>query len=153
MIVFCFSIIIGVALSDLWMKKQVEKKIKRGEEIPVCKERIIFRHVHNEGMALNLGDKHPKVVRCLSFFLTCMVGVYTLCLFGRNKKGLEKISLSLLIAGAISNLYDRMKRKYVVDYIGFQTKWKKFTNITFNIGDFSIFVGAIGFVLSCLKNK
>ena len=100
MIVFCFSIIIGVALSDLWMKKQVEKKIKRGEEIPVCKERIIFRHVHNEGMALNFGDKHPKVVRWLSFFLTCMVGVYTLCLFGRNKNGLEKISLSLLIAGA-----------------------------------------------------
>lgn len=151
MIVLCFLIIIGVAILDLWIKKQVEKKIKRGEEVPVCKGRVFFRHVHNEGMALNFLDKYPKVVKWLSLILTCMVGIYTVCLFEKNKNRLEKMSLSFLIGGAISNLYDRIKRKYVVDCIGFRTKWKKLTNITFNIGDFSIFAGAIGFILSCLR--
>lgn len=147
----CILIIIGISFFDLRLKKQAEKKIKRGEEIPVCRGKILLRHAHNEGMAFNLGEQNPKAVKWLSLILTCMVGVYTLCLFGKSKNGLEKISLSFLIAGAISNVYDRIKRKYVVDYIGFQTKWKKFTDITFNVGDFSIFAGAIGFIISCLK--
>lgn len=151
MVIVCFAIIIGIAVFDLWLKKQVEKWIKRGEEIPVCKGKILLRHVHNEGMALNFLDRHPKAVKWLSLVLTCMVGFYTLALFGKRNNDLEKISLSFLIGGAVSNLYDRIKRKYVVDYIGFRTKWKKFTNITFNVGDFSIFVGAIGVILSGLK--
>lgn len=151
MVIVCFSIIIGIAVFDLWLKKQVEKKIQWGKEIPVCKGKILLRHVHNEGMALNFLDKDPKAVKWLSFVLTCLVGIYMLALFGKKKNGLEKISLSFLIGGAVSNLYDRMRRKYVVDYIGFRTKWKKFTNITFNIGDFSIFAGAIGVIISCLK--
>lgn len=151
MVVVCFLIIAVIAVFDLWMKSQVEKKIKYGEEIPIQQGRIFVRHVHNEGMALNLGDKHPNIVKWLSLIVTCIITIYMCCLFGRKKNRLEKISLSFLIAGAISNLYDRIKRKYVVDYIGFRVKWKKFENITFNIGDFSIFAGAIGVVLSYLK--
>ncbi|WP_461810407.1 signal peptidase II [Faecalimonas sp.] len=147
MLVVCFLIIIVVSVFDLWMKSRVEKKIKYGEEFPIQQGRIFVRHVHNEGMALNLGDKYPNVVKWLSLIVT----IYMCYLFGRKKNGLEKISLSFLIGGAISNLYDRIKRKYVVDYIGFQSKWKKFENITFNIGDFSIFAGVIGVVLSYMK--
>ena len=96
-------------------------------------------------------DRYPKAVKWISIVMTGIVAVYALCLFGKHKNGLEKISLSFLIGGAVSNLYDRIKRKYVVDYIGFKTKWKKLTDITFNIGDFSIFAGAIGFILSGFK--
>ena len=151
MLIICCLSIVGIAILDLWIKSRVEKKIKRGEEIPVCRGKILLRHVHNEGMALNMLDRYPKAVKWISIVMTGLVAVYALCLFGKHKNGLEKISLSFLIGGAVSNLYDRIKRKYVVDYIGFKTKWKKLTDITFNIGDFSIFAGAIGFILSGFK--
>ncbi|WP_461812261.1 signal peptidase II [Faecalimonas sp.] len=151
MLAVCFLIIIVVSVLDLWMKNQVEKKMKYGEEFPIQQGRLLVRRVHNEGMALNLGDKYPNIVKWLSLIVTCIVTIYMCCLFGRKKNSLEKISLSFLIGGSISNLYDRIRRKYVVDYIGFRSKWKKFENITFNMGDFSIFAGVIGVVLSYLK--
>lgn len=147
MLVVCFLIIIVVSVFDLWMKNQVEKKMKCGEEFPIQQGKLLIRRVHNKGMALNLGDKYPNVVKWLSFIVT----IYMCYLFGKKKNSLEKISLSFLIGGSISNLYDRIRRKYVVDYIGFRSKWKKFEKITFNIGDFSIFAGAIGVVLSYLR--
>ena len=33
-------------------------------------------------------------------------------------------------------------RGKVVDYLGFRTKWKKITKITYNLGDLAIFLGA-----------
>jgi len=53
-----------------------------------------------------------------------------------------KMSMALLLGGAYSNLYDRMKREYVVDYFGFNVKNQKLRSIVFNISDFCIMIGA-----------
>ena len=71
----------------------------------------------------------------------------------RKGNALEKLSFSLVLGGAISNVYDRFVRKYVVDYVGFRSKWKKISDITFNLGDFGIFAGALGIILSALLPK
>ena len=47
---------------------------------------------------------------------------------------------TLTLAGGVSNLYDRMKRGYVVDYFSFQ--WKALKTVVFNLGDLFIFAGA-----------
>ena len=44
-----------------------------------------------------------------------------------------------MTAGALSNLFDRVKRGYVVDYFSFQLGWLK--KVVFNIGDICIFLG------------
>ena len=43
-----------------------------------------------------------------------------------------------MVAGAWSNTFDRWFRGHVIDYVGFQTKWKKVTEITYNLGDLSL---------------
>ena len=53
---------------------------------------------------------------------------------------MEKLALTLTLAGGVSNLYDRMKRGYVVDYFSFQ--WKALKKVVFNLGDLFIFAGA-----------
>ena len=52
----------------------------------------------------------------------------------------EKIGACLVLGGGISNLYDRLKRGYVVDY--FSIRFKKLKKIVFNLGDICIFLGA-----------
>ena len=42
---------------------------------------------------------------------------------GKKGRVLEKTALTLVLAGGASNLYDRLKRGYVVDY--FSIQWKK----------------------------
>ena len=44
-------------------------------------------------------------------------------MIGKKGRVLEKTALTLVLAGGASNLYDRLKRGYVVDY--FSIQWKK----------------------------
>lgn len=60
---------------------------------------------------------------------------------------LLKTGLAFLLGGAYSNTYDRLMRKYVVDYVSFPVKNKKIRNIVFNISDFCIMIGALLMVL------
>ena len=62
-----------------------------------------------------------------------------------------RVGLSLLLGGAFSNTYDRLKRKYVVDYVSFGVKWKKLRQVVFNISDFCIITGALLAILGAWR--
>ena len=53
-----------------------------------------------------------------------------------------------MTAGAWSNTFDRWIRGYVIDYVGFKTRWEKITRITYNLGDFFRAAGAVLMMLS-----
>ncbi len=63
-----------------------------------------------------------------------------------------KWGLTMLLGGAYSNTYDRLRRKYVVDYVSFQVPVKKLRQVVFNIGDFCIMAGAALVVIASGKN-
>ena len=66
---------------------------------------------------------------------------FSLGLFkGTKGRILEKLAVTLTLAGGISNLYDRMKRGYVVVYFSFE--WKFLKKLVFNLGDMFIFLGS-----------
>ena len=62
-----------------------------------------------------------------------------------------KLALSLILGGALSNVYDRVKKGYVVDYFSFNYKGLK--KIIFNISDICIIIGAVIIaILSFIKD-
>lgn len=61
--------------------------------------------------------------------------------------------MTIFMGGALSNVYDRVVRKKVVDYFGFKTKWKKFSNITFNLGDLFIFAGTLLYMVTAMFHR
>ena len=62
-------------------------------------------------------------------------------LMGTKGKFMEKLALTLTLAGGVSNVYDRMVRGYVGDY--FSIRWKGLKKVVFNLGDLFVFTGAI----------
>ena len=64
----------------------------------------------------------------------------------------ESISLSLILGGAIGNIFDRFYRGSVIDFIDFHIKdyhWP-----AFNIADSSVFIGIFVYILyDIFKNK
>lgn len=54
-----------------------------------------------------------------------------------------RTGLAMLLGGAYSNTYDRLRRKYVVDYVSFGVPVKRLRRIIFNISDFCIMIGAM----------
>lgn len=127
---------------ELILKGEAEEKGVEGQRKLICKEKLYVTKFHNHGAFLGLGEKKPELLLGISIGISIICTMLFLMTLGRKGKGLLKFSLGLLLGGAYSNVYDRMKRRYVVDYFGFNVKNDKIRNIVFNISDFCIMIGA-----------
>ena len=136
-----------LACVDLYVKSFVEKEVPIGEEQEECGGRVLIRHVHNRGFALNQAEDYPKLIKCVSAGALGSIFAYVVYIWKHRKCVCEKLAASLVLAGGISNTYERFKKGYVVDYFGFKTKWEKFNRITFNLGDMFLFAGGIILIL------
>lgn len=146
-VVSCTLLAIAVFLTDLFIKNHIERTRTEGEMQSVCGGRIILHKYHNKGAFLNAGERRSGLVAVLSLILTLGATVLFLATFTFRGNGMLRGGLALLLGGAYSNTYDRMVRKYVVDYVSFPVKNKKIRNIVFNISDFCIMIGALLIVL------
>lgn len=139
--------------TDYLIKKRIEKNRIEGESEEILGGRIILHKYHNKGAMLNLMERHQGMVTGISAGITACVLISFLILIGKKGMSLLKVGMGLILGGALSNLFDRIKRKYVVDYFSFQTKWEKLRRIVFNISDICIFLGSAIFIFWNLKNK
>ena len=84
--------------------------------------------------------EYPKLVEMVPVCMLSAVAGAWAYVIGKKGRVLEKTALTLVLAGGASNLYDRLKRGYVVDY--FSIQWKKLKKVVFNLGDIFIFAGS-----------
>lgn len=130
-------------MGDLFIKARIEKKIAEHETRPLLGGKVLLRNHHNKGAMLNLGQRRRGAIVVLSLAMTAILAVLFVLSLGTRGNTLLRVGLSLLLGGAFSNTYDRLKRKYVVDYLSFGVRWKRFRAIVFNISDFCIIIGAL----------
>lgn len=138
------AIAAGIFILETAVKGHVEANDTGEKE--VWGGRILLLKYHNQGAFLNLGAGKRRAVMAVSVLLTLLLTILFILTLGRSGKLLLKTGLALLLGGAYSNTYDRLKRKYVVDYFSFRIKkgpFKKLSNIVFNIADFCILAGAM----------
>lgn len=141
------TLVLFIFFGDLYIKNQVEKYIPaKGSgknERELLGGRLLLRRHHNRGMMLNAGEKKQSAVAVVSLALTAVLTVVFFISLGHWGNNLLRAGLALLLGGAFSNTYDRLKRKYVVDYLSFGVKWKGLRKIVFNLSDFCIIIGAL----------
>ena len=149
-------LVLGIFFGDLWIKDAVEEsETDRGGNVPdrgkvprsLAGGRILIRRHHNRGAMLNLGQKYPRAVAALSVALTVLMSVAFLCSLGQRGNKLLRTGLALLLGGAFSNTYDRLRRRYVVDYLTFRGGCRPLERVVFNLSDFAIMIGAMLTVL------
>ncbi len=141
--------------TDGIIKFWIERKKKDGEETPMANGKIVIKKYHNKGAMFDMGNKNQHNIAMLSLvFSAFMTGIFTATLEKQDKR-LLKTGLAFIIGGAYSNTYDRLKRKYVVDYVSFhintekcrqkivQKLAEKWNGVVFNLSDFGIFAGAL----------
>ena len=142
---------LGILGIDLGIKEYIERTRTEGIDEKKCKGAFIIRKYHNQGAFLNMGQSRQKLVMILSVLLTVGLTICYLVTLGHVGKNMLKWGLTLLLGGAYSNTYDRVRRKYVVDYLSFSVPWKRLRGIVFNIGDFCIMVGVLLCILAEYK--
>lgn len=146
-VVSCTLLAIAVFVTDLLIKNHIERTGTEGKTQSVCGGRMILHKYHNKGAFLNAGERKSGLVAILSLILTLGATVLFLATFTFRGRWMLRSGFALLLGGAYSNTYDRLIRKYVVDYVSFPVKNKKIRNIVFNISDFCIMIGALLIVL------
>ena len=137
------SIIMLIFFGDLWIKNYIEQNIGDNQTQEKLGGLLLIRKHHNKGAVLNVGEQRRPVVAGISVFLTVLALILFVFSLGKHGNNILRMGLALLLGGAFSNTYDRLKRKYVVDYVSFGVKWKKLRGIVFNISDFGIIIGAL----------
>ncbi len=101
--------------------------------------------VFNTGIGFGLFSLNAGIYyNLLSILIFLIILVLTYLMF--KSKTIEKIFFSLIIGGAIGNLYDRIIYKAVPDFIDFHIK--EFHWFTFNIADIFISLGIIFMILN-----
>lgn len=137
--------------ADSLIKYVIERNHPDGELRPALHGKIIIRKFHNKGAMLNLGASRQQTMAVLSVIFTVfMTGVYVGTL-GTRGRHMLKTGLSLILGGAYSNTYDRLFRKYVVDYVSFEVRNPRLRNIVFNLSDFGIMIGSCLLVISQMR--
>lgn len=137
---------------DQKIKEECEEKLESGKSKDILggHARLILHH--NYGSAGNMGAGNPKRVKIISVVLTMVVAAtFAFSVFDGWNRAI-KCGLSLVLGGAFSNTYDRLKHGYVIDYIGFNHGPQSIRRLIWNIADFSIIIGAIIAVMSGSKD-
>ena len=156
------TIISGIFFGEMWIKNRIEEsgtdakgnvmKQRTEGEAPEPRTyrngRILIRKYHNKGAMLNLGERRRPVVAAVSVALSAVMAAVFVCSLGQRGNRLLRLGLSLLLGGAFSSTYDRLKRRYVVDYLTFNVRWKPLRRVVFNLSDFCILIGALLAVIS-----
>ncbi len=135
-------LILTIVLVDLGIKSAIEDAdpSEFPRELEGSKGFVKLYRNHNDGFPMGVFRTRPDLVRNVPLVvLSAVAGIF---FWISPKKGYlaEKLGTSLVLGGGFSNLYDRMKRGYVVDY--FSIQFKKLKKIVLNIGDICIFLGA-----------
>lgn len=131
-----FTIVAVVFLSDQFIKFFITKNLSLSQSVPLVKGVLYFTLVHNRGAAFGILKNQVPL-----FILTAAIAVVLIYLnLKRNKKNglsLYNFSLSLILAGTLGNLADRLTLGYVIDFIDLRI-WP-----VFNLADTAITIGAI----------
>lgn len=133
--------IIGMVLAlDQFTKHLVEKHMRMYEVVPVIRGFFNLTRVRNKGAAFSLLSTAPDGFRSAFFISVSLVAVTVIALMIRKANDrLLVVSFSLIAAGAVGNLVDRVRFGEVVDFI----QWYVGTWYwpSFNVADSAITVG------------
>lgn len=145
------SLSILVIIADQVTKYLVSNQLSLHQDIPVLSFFSITL-AHNEGAAFSFLAGAGGWQRW--FFTGIAVTVSTVLFIWlkrleKNEKWLA-CALTLILGGAIGNLYDRVSLGYVVDFLHFY--WNNWHFPAFNVADSAITVGAIMLGWDLIKN-
>lgn len=139
-------IVIGVIvdrLTKLWALNTLTKS----EGIEVIKGFFNLSYLENKGAAFGIFQNKQIYLSVIT--LLVITGMIYYLLKYKPKSKILKISFSLIISGAIGNLYDRLAYKFVVDFIQIHYKGEYFP--TFNVADSLVVIGTCLLAIYVLK--
>lgn len=145
---FIFLIALPILIIDQLSKYIVLKNFRPEQSLPIIKGIFHISLVCNKGIAFGLfSGKDPSLIW---IFYLCVIIIVFVFIFYKKffpKRKFSRIFLSLILAGAVGNLIDRIRFGCVVDFLDFRI-WP-----VFNVADSAITIGTVLLILQMFKQR
>ena len=151
---FHLLIAVSVLFLDRVSKWAISEQLTLHDSIQVIPSFFRITHVENTGAAFGLFADSPsqwKIAVLVLFSIVALVIVSALLWRNSHAMNMTGIGLSLILGGALGNLWDRVMHGRVVDFLLFyigQYQWP-----AFNVADSAIVIGAGLLVVEILFAK
>ncbi|MGD1021530.1 MAG: signal peptidase II [Candidatus Sulfotelmatobacter sp.] len=147
-------IVLIVVLLDRWTKHLVAQRIRLYSHIQVIPGFFRLTHTENTGAAFSLfaDSTAPwKTGLLIAFSVIALIVVSALLWKNHQAQVATGVGLSLIMGGALGNLWDRLARGRVVDFLLVYVKQYQWP--VFNLADSAIVIGAGLLILEILLHK
>ena len=145
------TLTIVLLVIDFITKRWVESALTHGQEIPLT---AFFNLVltYNAGAAFSFLSEESGWQRWFLSGVSASASVFIVYLLYKNAaEKLFCIALSLILSGALGNLWDRMLLGHVVDFIDLH--YDGYHWPAFNVADSIICIGAAFLILESARSK
>ena len=133
-------------LTKLWALNS----LKDTDGIILIKDLFKLEYLENRGAAFGIMQNKVIFLALVTFLI--ITGMTYYIIKYKPKSKFLRISIAMIISGALGNLYDRLFYKYVVDFILVHYK-DVYYFPTFNIADSLVVVGTLILAISIVKDE
>jgi signal peptidase II len=138
---------VAVFAADQVTKSIVERRISEGAVVRVIPGFFNLINTKNSGAVFGIFSDSSvwwKTPLLIVISVTLLIAVVALIIRTQNLQWATSIGLGLVLGGAISNLFDRVRSGLVEDFLDFYIR--SYHWATFNLADSAIVVGT-GFII------
>lgn len=135
-ITYIIGILILVVL-DQWTKWLAVTKLKPINDIPIIENIFHLAYVENRGAAFGILQGKRLFFIIMTTCVILAISIYYYKMPKQRKYFWMRLSLILLVGGAIGNLIDRIRLNYVIDFLYF----KLIDFPVFNVADICVVIG------------
>ena len=136
------SLVLVIIALDRWTKWLIHTKLLLNQTIPIIDAFFNITYVRNTGVAFGILDSASlplKSTVLAVLTLAAIAGVLVYSWRTPTSQPMLHTALSLILAGALGNLYDRIHHGFVIDFI--EVYFRSYRWPSFNVADSAITVG------------
>jgi signal peptidase II len=154
---YAYAVALAIFLADRLSKVYIQSHVPAWDTRAVIPGFFNIIHTENPGAAFSLFSEAHSGWR--TFFLvvvstTAMIVVATLLWHPTHRTGdsrFMRLGLAFILGGALGNLYDRLFRGAVTDFLEFYIRDYRWP--AFNVADTALTVGALLVVVAMLRTR
>jgi signal peptidase II len=147
-------LVAAILALDRWTKLLIQSRLGLDDSISVIDGFFNITYVRNTGVAFGIFSSVSSPVK--SIVLSAFAALAAVLVIGYSlrtplQNRLLHTALSLILGGALGNLYDRIAYGYVVDFLEFYVG--RYHWPSFNVADSAITIGVVLLAIEIIRNE
>ncbi|MGA8034456.1 MAG: signal peptidase II [Candidatus Acidiferrales bacterium] len=148
------SLSVGALVADQLSKYLIQHRTMPGSVHVLIPGLLNLMHTNNPGVAFGIFADSANPWRApllIAFSLAVIALLVWLLVTGRAGAWLGECGIALILGGAVGNVFDRLVRRSVTDFIDFHVGTYHW--YTFNLADSAIVIGALLVILELFRDR